>query len=183
MDKLITVIPSDQVTTAYKKEAKTWSKWDSKNRKSFPFFYATEERVLILEGLAEITPNNGGDTESASGTVITISKGDAVTFHKGLKCKWKILKRMKKHYIVEKADDDDVEAAVATITCDVCDQGCEAESYFLADEEQDICPACYVKDKRKYVNAEHQKDGKKWVEPDDGDDEKAPKKKKRKTKA
>ena len=181
MDKLITVTPSDQVTSEYKKEAKKWSKWDSKNRKSFPFFYATEERVLILEGLAEITPTNGCETES-NGSV-TFGKGDAVTFHKGLKCKWKILKRMKKHYIVEKADDDDVAAAAAAITCDVCDQGCEAESYFLAAEEQDICPVCYEKDNGKYVNAEHQKDGKKWVEPDDGDDDKVPKKKKRKTKA
>jgi uncharacterized cupin superfamily protein len=177
MDKLITVTPPDQVTTEYKNEAKKWSKWDSKNRKSFPFFYATEERVLILEGLAEITPD-GCDTEIGS---VTIVKGDAVTFHKGLKCKWKILKRMKKHYIVEKAEDDDVEAPA--ITCDVCDKGCVAESYFLADEEQDICPSCYEKDKGKYVNVEHQKDGKKWVEPDDGDDNKAPKKKKRKTKA
>lgn len=174
MDKLITVIPADQVTKKFTDEAKKWGKWDSKSRKTFPFFYASEERVLILEGQAEITPD-GCDTESGS---VLIGKGDAVTFHKGLKCKWKILKRMKKHYIVDKASDDEVTAA---ITCDICDQGCEAESYFLADAEQDICPACYEKDKGKYARAEHQKDGKKWLKLDD-DDVKKPTAKKRKTK-
>jgi uncharacterized protein len=177
MDKLITVTPADQVTKEYKNEAKKWGKWDSKTRKGFPFFYATEERVLILEGQAEITPDDGScDKESGS---VMIGKGDAVTFHKGLKCKWKILKRMKKHYIVEEAPDDEI--AAAAITCDVCDQGCVAESYFLADEEQDICPTCYETDKGKYANAEHQKDGKKWLELDD-EEVKKPKKKQRKTK-
>ena len=173
MDKLITVIPADKVSKEYKAEAKTWGKWDSKNRKTFPFNYARDERVLILEGQAEITPH-GCDEDG----VVTIGKGDAVTFHKGLKCKWKITKRMKKHYIEDEAQEDDEEDAAEAITCDLCDKGCVAESYFIADDEQDICPTCYEKDKEKYPGAEHQKDGKKWVEPDD---EEKPKKK-RKTK-
>jgi uncharacterized protein len=177
MNALITVIPADKVSKEYKAEAKTWGKWDSKNRKTFPFNYATEERVLILEGQAEITPHGCDDGDG--GGVVTIGKGDAVTFHKGLKCKWKITKRMKKHYIVDDvAHDEDDQGAAEAITCDVCDKGCVAESYFMADDEQDICPMCYEKDRETYPNAEHQKDGKKWFEPDD---EVKPKKK-RKTK-
>jgi uncharacterized cupin superfamily protein len=175
MDKLITVIPPDEVTDEYKKEAKTWGKWDSKNRKKFPFNYTAEERVLILEGSAEITPDDGSD-------VVKIGKGDQVTFHKGFKCKWKITKRMKKHYTVFKDDDEEEPPA---IVCDVCDKDCVAESYFIAEDEQDICPACFEKDKKKYAGAEHQKEGEKWVEPVEEEEKEAKEekpKKKRKTK-
>jgi len=167
MDKLITVIPPDKVTKEYKDEAAKWVKWDSKTRKAFTFNYATEERVLIIEGQAEIAPDGGGE-------VIKIGKGDAVTFHKGFKCKWKITKRMKKHYVVDV--DEDAEEPPA-ITCDLCDIDCVKESYFMADDEQDICPKCYAKDEDKYPDAEHQKEGEKWVE-----ETKKPAKKKRKTK-
>jgi uncharacterized cupin superfamily protein len=165
MDKLITVIPPDKVTDEYKKEAVKWGKWDSKNRKKFPFNYTAEERVLILEGSAEITPDDGS-------AVITIGKGDQVTFHKGFKCKWNVTKRMKKHYTVLK--DEDAEEPPA-IVCDICDKDCVAESYFIAEEEQDICPTCFEKDKEKYAGAEHQKEGEKWVEL--ADKEEKPKKK------
>jgi uncharacterized cupin superfamily protein len=165
MDKLITVIPPEEVTEEYKAEAKTWTKWDSKSKKKFPYNYTAEERVFILEGSAELTPNDGSP-------VVKIGKGDQVTFHKGFKCKWKVTKRMKKYYTVLLEED------APTIVCDVCDQGCEEESYFMADEEQDICLECYEKDKDKYASAEHQKEGVKWVEPQ----EEKPQKKKRKTK-
>lgn len=170
MDKLITVIPADKVTDEYKKEAKTWGKWDSKSRKIFPFKYTAEERVLILEGSAEVTPDDGS-------AVVKIEKGDQVTFHKGLKCKWKVMKRMKKHFTVLKDDDEDEPPA---IVCDVCDKDCVAESYFISNEELDICPTCFEKDKEKYAGAEHQKEGEKWVEPVEKEEEKL--KKKRKTK-
>jgi uncharacterized cupin superfamily protein len=169
MDKLITVIPPDEVTDEYKKEAMAWGKWDSKSRKKFPFNYTSEERVLILEGSAEITPDDGS-------AVVKLGKGDQVTFHKGLKCKWKVTKRMKKHYTVLKDDNEEEPPA---IVCDVCDKDCVAESYFIPEDEQDVCPACFEKDKEKYAGAEHQKEGEKWVEP--AEKEEKPKKK-RKTK-
>jgi len=153
MDKLITVVPSNEVTAAYKTEAKTWPKWDSKTRKNFPFNYTAEERVLILEGSAELTPTDGSPT-------INIRKGEQVTFHTGFKCKWKVTERMKKHYTV--IEDEDAEAAPA-IACDVCGADCVAESYFVAVGEEDICPECFGKDKDKYAEAEHQKNGEKWV--------------------
>jgi uncharacterized cupin superfamily protein len=171
MDKLITIIPPDKVTDEYKKEAKTWGKWDSKSRKNFPFNYTAEEHVLVLEGSAELT------LETDDGpAVVKIAKGDQVTFHKGLKCKWKITKRMKKHYTTVLPDDD--EDAPPAIVCDVCDEACVEESYFMPEEEQDICPKCFLKDRDKYAGAEHQKEGEKWDEPEK---EEKPKKK-RKTK-
>jgi hypothetical protein len=95
------------------------------------------------------------------GEPIKIGEGDAVTFHKGFKCKWEITKRMKKHYAMF---GDIIEDAPA-ITCDVCDADCVAESYFVAKEESDICPKCYKKAEETYEGAEHQKNGEKCVEP------------------
>jgi len=153
MDKLITVIPPDKVTEAYKLEAKAnWSKWDSKNKKSFAYNYTAEERVLILEGSADLTPADGSP-------VVTIGAGDAVTFHKGFKCKWRLTKRMKKYYTVLEELED-----APAIVCDVCGQGCVEESYFMVTEEQDICPKCYEMEKELYVGAEHQKEGEPWIE-------------------
>lgn len=154
MDKLITVIHPDKVTDEYTKEAMTWGKWDSKNKKKFPYNYTAEERVLILEGSAELTPDDGS-------AMITIGKGDAVTFHKGFKCKWKVTKRMKKHYTVVRENDA---PEPAEIVCDVCNQACFEESYFVTDEEQDICPDCFELDKDNYSAAVHQKEGVNWVE-------------------
>jgi uncharacterized cupin superfamily protein len=165
MNDLITITPASEVTDEYKKEAKTWIKWDSQKKKSFPYNYTAEERVLVLSGSATITPADGGDP-------LTIEAGNAVTFHKGFKCKWKIDKRMKKHYAVF-ADED-----VPAITCDVCSEGCVEESYFVEEEESDICPKCYKKDKEKYAGAEHQKEGEAWVEP--AVEKKPPKKKQKK---
>mmetsp|Transcript_23470 Transcript_23470/g.50835 ORF Transcript_23470/g.50835 Transcript_23470/m.50835 type:complete len:176 (+) Transcript_23470:118-645(+) len=172
MDKLITVTPPEKVTDEYKNEAKTWTKWDSKSRKKFTYNYTAEERVLILDGSAELSPDDGSPT-------VVIGKGDRVTFHKGFKCKWKITKRMKKHYTVVQ-DEDEEEDAPPAITCDVCDADCSAESYFMDEDERDICPTCYEKGKDgEYAGAEHQKEGEEWVEPEK--EKKAPPKKKQKT--
>jgi uncharacterized cupin superfamily protein len=156
MNTLITVTPSAEVTDDYKREAKTWTKWDSKSKKSFPYNYAAEERVLVLAGSAVLSPADGG-------APVAIEAGDAVTFHKGFKCRWKITRRMKKHYAIF-ADPEDAGAA-AEITCDVCSVDCVAESYFVAADEEDICPGCYAKDREKYGGAEHQKGGEPVAEP------------------
>ena len=180
MNKLITVTPLDDVTDEYKKEAKTWTKWDSKSRKKFPYNYQQEERVLILEGEAILTPTTttttiaGTETKLNPDTAareflpeeIKIKAGEAVTFHVGFKCKWQITKRMKKHYtvIVSGEEGEEEVAAAAAITCDICSTDCVAESYFVKQEEIDICPDCYQKDDlNKYQGAEHQKEGEKWV--------------------
>mmetsp|Transcript_21197 Transcript_21197/g.32149 ORF Transcript_21197/g.32149 Transcript_21197/m.32149 type:complete len:168 (+) Transcript_21197:82-585(+) len=164
MNDLITITPASEVTDEYKKEAKTWDKWDSKNKKSFPYNYTTEERVLIITGSATITPSDGSDP-------LTIEAGNAVTFHKGFKCKWKITKRMKKHYGMFASGEEE---EVPAITCDICGEGCVEESYFMKKDESDICPQCYAKDKKKYAKAEHQKNGEAAIE------EKKPPKKKQK---
>ncbi|KAL7543425.1 hypothetical protein ACHAXR_012706 [Thalassiosira sp. AJA248-18] len=175
MDKLIIVVRPEAVTDEYKKEAKTWGKWDSKSRKKFPYNYTAEERVLVLDGSATITPDDGSPA-------VIIGKGDQVTFLKGFKCQWKITKRMKKHYtVIQEEEDGDAPPA---ITCDVCGVDCVAESYFLEEDEQDICPKCHdedAKDSKKYVGAEHQKDGEKWEDKPTTKKMKAPPKKKQKT--
>jgi uncharacterized cupin superfamily protein len=168
MDKLITVVAPDKVTDEYKEEAMTWGKWDSKNRKKFPYNYTAEERILILDGSAELTPDDGS-------AVVKIGKGDQVIIYPGFKCKWKVTKRMKKHYTV--LEDADAPEAPA-IVCDVCGEDCVAESYFVAKDEEDICTKCFEKEKDKYAGAEHQKDGEKWVEPEKKEENP---KKKRKT--
>jgi len=192
MNKLITVTPADDVTDEYKKEAKTWTKWDSKSRKKFPYNYQQEERVLILEGEAILTPTTiagtgtAMDPDTEGGELlpveIKIKAGEAVTFHVGFKCKWQITKRMKKHYTVIAGEGDEEEDAAAAITCDICSTDCVAESYFMKQEEMDICPDCYQKDRKKYKDAEHQKEGEKWVVAVTAK-AKAPPKKKRKKKA
>ena len=169
MDKLITIVAPENVTDEYKTEAKSWTKWDSKKRKKFPYNYTAEERILILEGSAELTPDDGS-------AVVTIGKGEQVTIHKGFKCKWKVTKRMKKYYTVI-AEDGEPEPPA--ISCDVCNADCVAESYFMTKEEQDICPKCFDKEKEKYHDAEYQKEGVKWIAPEKTEEKP---KKKRKTK-
>mmetsp|Transcript_38891 Transcript_38891/g.44389 ORF Transcript_38891/g.44389 Transcript_38891/m.44389 type:complete len:174 (+) Transcript_38891:92-613(+) len=172
MNKLVEIVPGEKVTDEYKAEAKSWTKWDSKSRKKFPYKYTEEERILVLEGSAELTPDDGSD-------VVTISKGDQVTIHPGFDCKWKITKRIKKYFTVI-AEEGAPEPPPA-ITCDVCGNDCVAESYFVAEDEQDICPKCFNKEKDKYEGAEYQKEGVKWIDVDKKKEEGKPKKK-RKTK-
>jgi uncharacterized cupin superfamily protein len=172
MDALITIIPACDVTALYKEEAQQWSKWDSKNRKKFPYNYATEERVLVIKGSATLTPDDGSPA-------VTINAGDAVIFRIGFKCKWLITKRMTKHYAVfASLQDDAQEVEEGGITCDVCEVDCVAECYFVSDGESDICPSCYGKDESKYSGAQHQKNGEDWVE-----EKEQPKKTSKKSKA
>jgi len=157
MNALITITPPSEVTGKYKKEAKAWTKWDSEKKKGFDYDYTNEERILILEGSATLTPVDGSDP-------LTIKAGNAVTFHKGFECTWEITKRMKKHYAIFANEEDQV-VELPAITCDVCKEGCVEESYFVKGDELDICLKCYEKDKDKYSGAEHQKGGEAWVEP------------------
>ena len=134
----------------------------------FPYKYPDEEKVLIICGKATLTPD---DKEMPS---VTISAGDAVTFHAGFSCKWHVTEPMQKHYVVEGGDEP-------KILCDSCDVNCFAESYFVEKYELDICPACFKKargaEKKKYAGAQLQREGEP-VDGEDEDDEKSKKKRK-----
>lgn len=65
-----------------------WPVWE-KQVSVFPWSYDTDEECLIIEGKVEI---------EAQGEKIQLTKGDFVTFKKGLTCTWNILSDVKKHY-------------------------------------------------------------------------------------
>ena len=74
-------------------EIKLTSGWDiwKKEASEFPWFYDDTETCYILEGEAMATDSKG-DT-------IQFQAGDMVRFEKGLSCKWKISKDIKKRYL------------------------------------------------------------------------------------
>ena len=72
-----------------KEESESWPIWE-KEESSFDWYYDQKEQCLFLEGEAQV--------ETADGEKVTIQKGDFVTFPQGLKCKWHIKKKVKKHY-------------------------------------------------------------------------------------
>ena len=69
-----------------------WPVW-SKEVSEFDWSYDQKETCYIICGKAEITPE-GEET-------IIIQEGDMVFFPKGMKCDWKILEPIEKHYIFE----------------------------------------------------------------------------------
>jgi uncharacterized cupin superfamily protein len=68
---------------------KNWPIWE-KEKSSFDWYYDEKETCYFLEGNVEV--------ELPNGKRIKIAEGDLVTFPQGLKCKWHIKKRVKKHY-------------------------------------------------------------------------------------
>ena len=66
----------------------TWPIW-SCEVSEFDWEYDAEESCLLLEGDVEI--------KTAFETV-NFSAGDFVIFPKGLKCRWKVTKPVRKHY-------------------------------------------------------------------------------------
>ena len=67
----------------------SWPIW-TKEASQFPWTYDDKETCFILEGNVIVTPEVGKPVE--------ISKGDLVTFPKGMSCKWNIRKDIRKHY-------------------------------------------------------------------------------------
>ena len=65
-----------------------WPVWE-KEVSEFDWSYDDRERCYILEGEVEISSEN---------EKISFKKEDFVVFPKGLKCKWKINKAVRKHY-------------------------------------------------------------------------------------
>ncbi|OHD15261.1 MAG: cupin [Spirochaetes bacterium GWC1_27_15] len=66
----------------------SWSIW-TKEKSEFDWYYDDKESCYILEGDVEVISDFG---------VTHFGKGDFVVFPKGLSCKWKINKNVKKHY-------------------------------------------------------------------------------------
>ncbi len=66
-----------------------WPIW-SKDITEFEWTYEQKETCYIVEGKAIITTEDG---ES-----LTIESGDMVFFPQGLKCVWKIIEPVEKHY-------------------------------------------------------------------------------------
>ena len=69
-------------------EAQSWPIWE-KEESEFPWEYFDQETCLILEGNAIVkTPKE----------IVEFGPGDYVIFPEGLKCTWKIKKKIRKHY-------------------------------------------------------------------------------------
>ncbi len=66
-----------------------WPIWE-KEVSEFPWSYDREETCYIVRGRFIVTPE-GGEPQ-------TFGRGDLITFPVGLKCTWKILKQVEKHY-------------------------------------------------------------------------------------
>ena len=71
-----------------KKEIKSWPIWTC-DVSEFDWEYAEREFCLLLEGEVEVSGNF--DT-------VKFGVGDYVVFPRGLKCRWKIIKHVRKHY-------------------------------------------------------------------------------------
>ena len=71
-----------------KNKVDSWPIWE-KEESDFDWFYDSEEHCYILEGEVEVITDN---------ETVTITAGDYVVFPKGLKCKWNVKKKIKKHY-------------------------------------------------------------------------------------
>ena len=65
-----------------------WPIW-SCEVSEFDWEYSERESCLLLEGEVEVS----GDFES-----VKFGVGDYVVFPRGLKCRWKVIKPVRKHY-------------------------------------------------------------------------------------
>ena len=65
-----------------------WPIWE-KEVSEFDWYYDNQEQCLFLEGEVLI---------KTEGEDFKIKKGDFVIFNKGLRCTWKVIKPVKKHY-------------------------------------------------------------------------------------
>ena len=67
----------------------SWSPWECEVS-TFDWEYDTNETCYIFEGKVTVTTEDGDE--------IDISKGDLVTFPKGLKCTWNVTEPIRKVY-------------------------------------------------------------------------------------
>ena len=71
-----------------KKGVFSWPIW-SCEMSEFDWEYDDKESCYLLEGEVEV---------STSLETVKFSSGDFVVFPKGLKCRWKVIKPVRKHY-------------------------------------------------------------------------------------
>lgn len=67
----------------------SWPVWE-KEASEFPWSYDEQEICYLLEGDVIVTPEGGEP--------VRFGKGDLVTFPSGMRCRWKILTNVRKHY-------------------------------------------------------------------------------------
>eukprot|EP00465_Bigelowiella_longifila_P011564 CAMPEP_0185273236 /NCGR_PEP_ID=MMETSP1359-20130426/49043_1 /TAXON_ID=552665 /ORGANISM="Bigelowiella longifila, Strain CCMP242" /LENGTH=165 /DNA_ID=CAMNT_0027865789 /DNA_START=324 /DNA_END=822 /DNA_ORIENTATION=- len=72
-------------------EDRKMAEWLADDVSSFPWRYTTTEVAYIVEGEADIVPNDGRKR-------VTARPGDVVTLPKGLSCTWYIKGKLKKRY-------------------------------------------------------------------------------------
>ena len=70
------------------KDVQSWPIW-SCEISEFDWEYDQRESCLLLEGEVEVSCDN---------EAVKFAIGDFVVFPKGLKCRWKVLKPVRKHY-------------------------------------------------------------------------------------
>ena len=69
---------------------KDWPVWE-KDISEFPWSYDAQETCYLLEGEVEVIPEQGSP--------VIFGKGDLVIFPAGMSCRWKIMKKVRKHYL------------------------------------------------------------------------------------
>lgn len=67
----------------------SWPIWE-KEASEFPWSYDERETCYLLEGDVIVTPEGGEP--------VRFGKGDLVNFPAGMRCRWKILTAVRKHY-------------------------------------------------------------------------------------
>ncbi len=78
-------------TPAESLEAAAWPIWTC-GPSVFEWGYDRTERCLLLEGEALV---------EAMGREFSFGAGDYVVFPKGLACRWRVIKAVRKHYMFE----------------------------------------------------------------------------------
>ncbi len=68
---------------------KSWPIWE-KEPSEFPWEYDETEMCYIIQGKVVV--------ETEDGEKVELGPGDLVTFPKGLRCRWKVLEKVVKHY-------------------------------------------------------------------------------------
>ncbi len=66
-----------------------WPIWE-KEVSEFDWYYDSPETFYVLEGEVEV--------ELEDGSKVRFGAGDLVTFKEGVRCRWKVLKPIRKHY-------------------------------------------------------------------------------------
>ena len=81
----ITKLPEQKIID---REIRSWPIWTC-DISEFDWEYSEQESCLLLEGEVEVESDH---------ETVKFSVGDFVVFPKGLKCRWKVTKPVRKHY-------------------------------------------------------------------------------------